>query len=214
MTIGFQAHDGYLRIAVCDTGTGIETEQMGRLFDPFDRLDADLRGIEGTGLGLTISRSLAEAMGGSLSVASKVGYGSTFWLDLPVPPERRRPRLSEPADLTEVLAPSGGVSSRHAVLYVEDNAANQVLVQRILEWRPSVELVIAADGRTALALAREQHPCLILLDLHLPGASVAGDPRCAATRPPHDQRAGGDPERGCECRPDPALARTLENHAY
>jgi CheY-like chemotaxis protein len=113
-----------------------------------------------------------------------VGQGSTFTLNLPV--TEAPPDAIEPADVADVAAPAGPAASRHAVLYVEDNAANRVLVQRILEWRPSVELVSATGGRSGLALARECHPCLILLDLHLPDISgrevlesLLADPRTA-----------------------------------
>jgi PAS domain S-box-containing protein len=184
VTITYTAQAGYLRIAVRDTGVGIEPDKIGRLFDPFDRLDADVSGIEGTGLGLTISRSLAEAMGGSLTVESVVGQGSTFTLNLPV--TEAPPDAVEPADVADVAAPAGLATSRHAVLYIEDNAANRVLVQRIVEWRPSVDLVSATDGKTGLALARECRPCLVFLDLHLPDISgrdvleaLRADPRTA-----------------------------------
>ena len=169
VTISFEMLVGYLRIAVRDTGVGIERDKIGRLFDPFDRLDADLSGIEGTGLGLTISRSLAEAMGGSLTVESFVGQGSTFWLDLPT--TDAPPDAVDAGELTEALAPAGPETQRHVVLYVEDNAANRVLIQRILDWRPGIDLVMAPDGQSGLALARERHPSLVLLDLHLPDVS-------------------------------------------
>jgi CheY-like chemotaxis protein len=169
VTISFTAQSGYVRIAVQDTGLGIDADKIGRLFDPFDRLDADVSGIEGTGLGLTISRSLAEAMGGSLTVESMVGHGSTFALNLPM--TEAPPDAIEPTDAAQAVALADLATARHAVLYVEDNAANRVLVQRILEWRPSVDLITATDGKTGLALAQERRPCLVLLDLHLPDVS-------------------------------------------
>jgi PAS domain S-box-containing protein len=72
-----------LRIEVADTGPGIPRDQLARLFRPFERLDADSRGVEGTGLGLALSRGLVEAMGGTLTAASRPGEGSTFTIDLP-----------------------------------------------------------------------------------------------------------------------------------
>ncbi len=75
---------GRLRVSVADTGYGIAPELRDRLFTPFDRLGAEVRGIEGTGLGLALSKSLAEAMGGDLSVKSTEGEGSIFRVDLPL----------------------------------------------------------------------------------------------------------------------------------
>jgi signal transduction histidine kinase len=71
-----------LRIQVIDTGSGISSEAMPLLFSPFERLGADRTDVEGTGLGLALSQRLAEAMGGELGVESRVGEGSTFWLEL------------------------------------------------------------------------------------------------------------------------------------
>jgi signal transduction histidine kinase len=75
---------GHLEIAVSDTGPGISEEKLHRLFTPFDRLDAEKRGIAGTGLGLVISKRLVEAMNGSLSVQSTPGQGTTFTIKLPM----------------------------------------------------------------------------------------------------------------------------------
>jgi PAS domain S-box-containing protein len=156
-----------VQLAVTDTGPGIPPQMMHRLFEPFDRLDAEVSGVEGTGLGLALSRHLVTAMNGSISVESS-GRGSTFSIDLP-----------------GVRAPDGGrgvarVPSRpdespggrpRTVLYVEDNLTNLQLVTRILERRGGVTVLPAMQGRLALDLARQHSPDLILLDLHLPDVS-------------------------------------------
>jgi signal transduction histidine kinase len=77
-------HDGSCRIAVHDSGPGLRREEMERLFAPFERLSAATSGVEGTGLGLALSKSLTEAMGGRIGVDSRVGKGSTFWVELPL----------------------------------------------------------------------------------------------------------------------------------
>jgi signal transduction histidine kinase len=86
---------GRFRLAVADTGDGIAAELMDRVFVPFDRLDAEARGVEGTGIGLSLSKTFVEAMGGTIGVESSVGHGSTFWVELPAAPRGAGP-VAEP----------------------------------------------------------------------------------------------------------------------
>jgi signal transduction histidine kinase/ActR/RegA family two-component response regulator len=155
-----------LRIQVTDTGRGIPPESLRKLFTPFERLDAAQAGIEGTGLGLALSRHLTEAMGGTLEVSSRPGNGSTFWIDLPIATPGTGHHHTAATDDTD-LAPRGYPGPKR-ILYVEDVAENIRLVQEILTRRPSVTLLPAMLAGVALDLAREHHPDLILLDLHLP----------------------------------------------
>jgi PAS domain S-box-containing protein len=160
-----------LRISVADTGPGIRAEMMGRLFAPFDRLDAGQTDVEGTGIGLALAKSLAEAMGGTLSVESVLGQGSTFSVDLPrvEGPVERYERL-QPEQATRIAGPTGHAEPgrRHKVLYIEDNPSNLRLIERILGRREDIEVVSAMQGRFGIELARQHQPSLILLDLHLP----------------------------------------------
>lgn len=136
------------------------------MFEPFERLGAELTGIEGTGLGLALSKRLVEAMGGSITLASERGAGTTFVVELntaqapgpsqSAPTTARSPRLIR----REVGSPR--------ILYIEDNLANLKLVERILEGEPAVELVPAMQATLGLELAREHRPEVIVLDLHLP----------------------------------------------
>jgi PAS domain S-box-containing protein len=158
---------GSFSILVRDTGAGIDPEQIGNLFTAFDRLGAEKRGIEGTGLGLALSKSLVETMGGSIDADSTLGQGTTFRVTLPV---------TEPAAMTErerpEFAPTDAVTGEtRTILYIEDNLANLQLVQGILSYRPSITLVSAMHGNLGLDLAQQHHPDLILLDLHLPDIS-------------------------------------------
>ena len=155
----------FLAVGVRDTGPGIPADRLGELFVAFSRLGAEGSGIEGTGLGLALSRRLMEAMGGGLRVESTVGEGSTFWVELPVT-ESPRQRL-EPGR-AETPRPERGARPARTVLYVEDNLANLDLVETILLDRPEISLIPALQGRLGLQLAREHRPDLILLDLHLP----------------------------------------------
>ncbi len=149
--------EGWGRISVADGGPGIPKDQLDRLFVPFERLGAPDT-VEGTGLGLPLSKRLAEAMGGVLDVDTSPGSGSTFWVDLPT--THRLPAQS-PA------APPGTVR----VLYIEDNPANARLVEHALGPRTGVEVEVAPNGTAGLHEAIATKPDLILLDLHLPDIS-------------------------------------------
>jgi CheY-like chemotaxis protein len=170
-----------LRVEVTDDGPGIPPEMMGRLFVPFERLGAEATGVEGTGLGLTLSKRLMEAMGGTLEVESAPGRGSTFFIQLRL---AEAPRASEKeAEVAERLT-TETAKGAHTLLYVEDNTANLKLIERAVTFRGDLTLLSAMQGRLGLDLARQHQPDLILLDLHLPDISgeellrnLQGDPR-------------------------------------
>jgi signal transduction histidine kinase/ActR/RegA family two-component response regulator len=159
--------EGRVLISVSDTGPGIPPDKLARLFHPFDRLGAESTEIEGTGLGLALSRALVEAMGGSMGVQSVVGQGSTFWLELP--------RTEKPADVPSFALPAAaGVQSAHmraTIVYIEDNLSNVALVTRLLARYPGVQLLPAMQGQLGLELVRQNSPELVILDLHLPDMS-------------------------------------------
>ena len=178
----------HLRLSVTDTGLGIAPENLPRLFTPFERLGAENTNIEGSGMGLALSKKLVETQSGALGVDSTVGVGSTFWLDLPV---AAAPTGETPLFFEELLdspffgagegeAASAGFATPAApkppapprtVLHIEDNEGNQRLVEMLLTKRPTLKLLTASRGEKGLALAREFHPDLILLDIHLPDTS-------------------------------------------
>ena len=163
-----------VRLRVRDTGCGIAPDKIGRLFTPFDRLGAESTGVEGTGLGLALSKRLVEAMGGYLGVESTPGEGSAFWIDLPAADAPPAPLAEAVGDDGFALPPCG---PPHQVLYVEDNPANLRLIELALAHRPGVGFMAAMQGGIGLELARRHRPDLILLDVHLPdmtGAEVLG----------------------------------------
>ena len=164
--------DSRLRLKVHDTGPGIREEDLERLFTPFERLGAEQSAVEGTGIGLALSRRLAEAMGGVLSLETAVGEGSTFWVELPVVegPVERFERLGGTRTTT---GDGNDTEARASVLYIEDNVANVRLVERIVADRHDLQLITAMQGRLGLELAVEHKPALVLLDLHLP--DIGGD---------------------------------------
>jgi PAS domain S-box-containing protein len=157
-----------LRITVDDTGPGIAADSLERLFIPFERLTNEQTAIEGTGLGLPLSKRLAEAMGGTLDLVSTPGQGSTFWIELPLAegPVQRHER--QQAASSSVPEQPGQTEPTLTVLYIEDNLSNLQLVERVLSRRPGVKLISAMRPQLGLDLAREHRPDLLLLDLHLP----------------------------------------------
>jgi PAS domain S-box-containing protein len=159
-----------LRFGIRDTGPGIPADRLGELFVPFSRLGADEDGVEGTGLGLALSKRLVEAMNGEMRVESILAKGSTFWVELPIAPHPLS-RLESYRMATTPAPPREQPREAKKVLYVEDNLANLNLVESIFEDRPEIQLLPALQGRMGLELAREHHPDLILLDLHLPDIS-------------------------------------------
>jgi CheY-like chemotaxis protein/two-component sensor histidine kinase len=155
-------------VLVTDTGRGIPESKLAFVFSPFDRLGAEQTTIEGTGLGLTLSKHLVEAMGGTLDVESEPWIGSTFVVGLMAADHAGAGPEAASNGTGTVAAPAGG-NGAATVLYVEDNLSNFKLVERVLKKRGDVRLLTAMEGGIGLELARQHRPDLILLDLHLPG---------------------------------------------
>jgi PAS domain S-box-containing protein len=164
VTVTCERREERLRISIADTGFGIPEEKRGQLFIPFERLGAEQSAIEGTGLGLALAKRLVEAMDGSMGVESTPGQGSLFWLELPI--TESPVHVAQLADAPPELRIDH--VSAHTVLYIEDNLSNLRLVERLLERRPSLTLIVANSGAAGLDMARKHHPDLILLDLNLP----------------------------------------------
>lgn len=152
------------RIDISDMGMGISEQDSGDLFSPFARLGAEERGIEGTGLGLTLSKGLVDIMGGKLVASSTAGAGSTFSVELPLADESEL----DPPELAEIQPEDTASAVSITVLYIEDNLANLQLIERILSYRPSITLLSAMQGSLGIELAKQHRPDIILLDLHLP----------------------------------------------
>jgi PAS domain S-box-containing protein len=158
--------DDVVRIRIADTGIGIAPQYLQRLFVPFDRLGAEHSPVEGTGVGLSLSLRLVEAMDGEVAVESTPGEGSTFTVILPAAaaPAELAPLIDDPI-VTEADRDDEGPSG--TVLYIEDNLTNLHFMRRVIDRRPGVHLVHALQGRLGLELARTAQPDVVLLDLHL-----------------------------------------------
>ena len=159
--------DGFCRISISDTGDGIDETFLPRMFEPFERAVPE-SGIEGTGIGLALTKRLVVAMGGRIGVATQLGQGSTFWFELP--------SAGHTTELTQMetasIAPQTIISqddTRHTVLSIEDNPANQRLIAKILASRPAITLLEASSAEDGLELVRNCRVELILMDINLPG---------------------------------------------
>ncbi len=174
--------DGTVALRVLDTGLGLTDAQMASLFQPFNRLGREQGDIEGTGIGLVISRRLAELMGGSLEAERTEGQGATFVLTLPVAPADAGPDAAAPApDLLDVPY------RRRRVHYIEDNETNVEVMRGILAQRPQIAMSVSTLGLDGLTAVRSRRPDLVLLDMNLPDVDglellreLQRDPDCAS----------------------------------
>ncbi|HBF47059.1 MAG TPA: hybrid sensor histidine kinase/response regulator [Shewanella frigidimarina] len=165
-----QSSDDMMRFSVRDTGEGLSAEQLGQLFQPFNRLGQEANNQEGTGIGLVVSKRLVESMGGVIGVQSTVGVGSVFWFEL----KRTDEPVSNLADsaimVTETLQYEDS-ERLQTLLYVEDNPANLMLVENIISRRPNLRFLSAADAIQGIEMAHTHQPDVILMDINLPGIS-------------------------------------------
>ena len=159
--------DATLQVRIRDTGPGLTAEQQARLFTAFERLDADRDAIEGTGIGLALSKTLVTLMDGEIGAESTLGQGSVFWVRLPASaaPEN----LDDPPPGQQSVPDTGVVDqSRVDVLCIEDNPANLRLIERALARREGLRLLAANAPASGLELVAVYNPSLILLDINLP----------------------------------------------
>ncbi|WP_158498873.1 PAS domain S-box protein [Magnetospira sp. QH-2] len=161
--------DEFIRISITDTGPGIAPEKQEALFEPFNRLGAESSEIEGTGIGLALTRKMVEHLGGRVGFSSTLGEGSTFWIEVAVGEDRVVVNTTLAGSLPYDTFQDGTLPQR--VLYVEDNPANQTLMEEIFDELPGLTLTIAKDAEVGLSLAKSEEPEVILMDINLPGIS-------------------------------------------
>ncbi|WP_332846647.1 ATP-binding protein [Pseudomonas lactucae] len=155
-------------VSVCDCGKGIAADHLGQLFTPFERLGADPN-VEGSGLGLALSKSLLENMDGQLHVHSQAGIGSRFTLELPWVRLHAPQSLALPLIDSELKRPAPLTGAfQGKVLCIEDNLSSLALIETLLQRRPGIKLLSSMQGQLGLDLAAQHGPQLILLDVSLP----------------------------------------------
>ena len=159
-----------VRIAVVDDGIGIPDDKRDKVFEPFQRAGQEAGPIEGTGIGLTISKRLAEMMRATVGFTSEVGRGSEFWIDLVV--HRAETGATEvtptPRSTLTPLAPG---SVRHTIVYIEDNPSNIAFMRDLVEELATVDLMTAPTAEIGLELVRTHRPNVVIMDINLPGMS-------------------------------------------
>jgi PAS domain S-box-containing protein len=165
ITVSTAAADaGQIVVTVRDSGIGMSTSQMDALFQPYNRLGRENTAIEGTGIGLVISRRLAELMGGTLQASSSTSEGSAFSLRLAAASATGAP----PAAAADAGVPPYRLRRVH---YIEDNETNVEVMRGVLAQRPQVVLEVSMIGLDGLSAIRQRRPDLILLDMQLPDIS-------------------------------------------
>ena len=160
-----------IRISITDTGEGLSVENLSQLFQPFNRLGRETGTEEGTGIGLVVSKRLVELMGGAIGAESTVGKGSVFWIELN---RTNAPHMALDDDKSKMAIGPTKISADtplRTLLYVEDNPANLLLVENLLERRADIHLLSAQDGLRGIEIARASLPDVILMDINLPGIS-------------------------------------------
>jgi CheY-like chemotaxis protein len=163
------APTGWIRVTVIDTGLGIPIERQGKLFQPFQRAGQEAGPIEGTGIGLAITKRLAELMDGSVGFHSVPDRGSAFWVQMPVhAADEVQAPVAAPPEPERSLRSAG---ARHLVLYVEDNPANVAFMRDLMSMVDDIDLVTVPTAELGVELARARQPQLVLMDINLPGMS-------------------------------------------
>lgn len=164
-----QADDSSILVNVTDDGPGIPQNKIAKVFTPFDRLGAETSSIQGTGIGLTITKRLVELMNGRIEVTSEWKKGSCFSVHLPLTKSCQEiiAGASTGDGGQETPVPKG----EFTILYIEDNPANRQLVLFILARRPNFKLVMAENGEEGIDMACRIQPDIILMDISLPDMS-------------------------------------------
>jgi signal transduction histidine kinase/CheY-like chemotaxis protein len=158
-----------VRILVQDTGIGIPRDKQSSIFQPFQRAGQETGPIEGTGIGLVITKRLAELMRGDLHFESEPGSGSRFWVTLPAHATATPSSRPDTFELTsgEHLVREG----RRLVLYVEDNPANALFMKDLLSNFDGIDLAVATTAEAGVEIAERLQPAIIIMDINLPGMS-------------------------------------------
>ncbi len=164
--VSLKMKEDTIELDIQDTGYGIAPEKVSGLFEPFNRLGVENTNIEGSGIGLTLSKKLMLAMGGDVWLKETSGKGSLFTVSMPYDKKVGEElmvseSLGEPTDLKNI-------KEKIRVLYVEDNIGNRELVRELLGGKKNIELIEAVNGEQGVELFKQTVPQVVLLDISLP----------------------------------------------
>ena len=157
-----------LRVCVEDSGEGLLPEQVAQLFQSFNRLGQEHKSEQGTGIGLVMTKRLIELMDGEIGLESNPGEGSNFWIEINLAPHKQI-NTKKPGVHALEKSLKDSQTALQTLLYVEDDAANLMLVEDIVARREDIFLITAPDSLSGIELARVEQPQIILMDINLPG---------------------------------------------
>jgi len=152
----------HIRFSIIDTGRGMTENQQSQLFKPFNRLGAEQGDIEGTGIGLTLTKQLVEAMDGVIGLESEAGKGTTFWVDLPLATDTNLTKVQNTKKIFTLKSPK-------TLLYVEDNQTNHNVMMNVIGLIGNLGFVSTKKAEDGLALIEKTCPDMIVLDINLSG---------------------------------------------
>lgn len=173
-----QTHNSTLKLTITDTGMGIPSDKQEHVFTAFERLGQE-RNIEGTGVGLSISKRLIEAMGGSIDFVSTAGKGTSFWLELPLSNDQKNHQnqmakykeQEQEASLSQRWTDNEPDGKHKLVMYIEDNPANIRLLEVFFSRFRHIDLHSCENAEAGIASLDNLRPDIILMDINLPGMS-------------------------------------------
>ena len=163
------ALNNFRRISVIDTGIGIPKEKQDGLYEPFNRLGLEAGDIEGTGIGLTITKQIMELLGGRIGYESAVGVGTTFWIELPISEDQSLSKNEVVDNIVLEIKLDLANANTQSILYIEDNPSNLALMEAVIARIPKLAMLSAPNAETGLDMAKSHLPDLILMDINLPG---------------------------------------------
>ena len=166
-----QPRPSNVRVTIADDGMGIPLDKQDRLFQPFQRAGQEAGPIQGTGIGLAITKRLAELLQGSVGFHSTPGVGSEFWVELPRHEEGTRELDETGATRATESLLSGVDGRRYTIVYVEDNPSNIAFMQELIAELERVSLVTAPTAEVGIELVRARLPDAVIMDINLPGMS-------------------------------------------